>query len=376
MSDKLKTALFFLGLLLIGGSLGYLLGTTGADLLLIYYSDAQLLAMLLLSPVVYLLVIGVHEGGHLLAGWLNSFEFQGIIVGPFAWERQGRSIRLRWNRRLNLSGGLVLMVPRDDAALRRRFIRYVAGGPLASLLLAVTGMALFCLLPGAGSGGLFMGCCGLLSLFIGLATILPAETGGFSSDGRRILILLRDNDQSRAELLMLRCITAQQAGFPPAGLPAEDIRAVLALPGVDGVYRGLLHYYLYLFHLDRREIDPAGKELHRMEGYLPAFATGIRERFYGELAFFAAYYRRDPVKARSCLKRFSPGPFISETALRLTRAAVLELENKPDLARGELSGLQEKVSDSMEKGKQHLYRQWIAGLQARLDNGRNQTTVR
>lgn len=134
---------FILIMLALGGLAGYFIGgqlkdPTSTTSYPIYYK-------LLLLPIAFLvifMVLAIHELGHTLAGILVGFEFRMITVGPFMLRKEPsetnpNQIRFRWNTRLNAMGGLALCLPKTEHHLRSNFIKFVAGGPLASLLLAL-----------------------------------------------------------------------------------------------------------------------------------------------------------------------------------------------------------------------------------------------
>jgi hypothetical protein len=142
--------------------------------------------------LVSLLTIGVHELGHAVLGNWQGFQLQWLTVGPFRWQREGKQIRVRWNTSLAAAGGLLVSVPRGDHQLRRRYLRFVAGGPLASLLLASVALSGYGLLATPAFRqplGFSLVMTATVSGAIALVTLLPLHLGGFASDGARLLTL-------------------------------------------------------------------------------------------------------------------------------------------------------------------------------------------
>jgi hypothetical protein len=93
-----------------------------------------------------------HELGHLCAGLVVGFRFHLFAIGPLLIERKeaGR-IGIGWNRVLSFYGGAVSTLPNKTDGLRRRYAIAVAGGPLASLLVAILAAASMDLLRSAPS---------------------------------------------------------------------------------------------------------------------------------------------------------------------------------------------------------------------------------
>lgn len=161
-------------------------------------------AFLAVALVIYMVSIAGHELGHLAAGALAGFRPLLLIVGPLRIERADDRVRAGLNRSLALAGGLALSAPIGVHDLRRRTIVLVAGGPLASIMLGVQCLAFWSAssafleargsLAAAAAFSLLLG--GVVSLAIGIVTLLPMRVGGFYSDGARLLRLLRDDDET------------------------------------------------------------------------------------------------------------------------------------------------------------------------------------
>jgi len=191
----MKKVLSILLMLGGGGLIGYLIGGLlkgdggGESAIPKEHGIWMFLSLL----VWYFIVVGVHELGHVFAGRWQNFDFHGLTIGPFSWKPDAAGkIRFKWNTSLNLAGGLAIMLPNGDERLRQRFMWFGAGGPIASVLLALLLYGFYLLAPdrSLGAGLLFVGA--LLSAAIFVATILPFRAGGFSSDGLRILTFARN----------------------------------------------------------------------------------------------------------------------------------------------------------------------------------------
>jgi uncharacterized repeat protein (TIGR04138 family) len=170
--------------------------------------------------LLYLSLMGVHELGHLVAGWAMGLPFVRLKVGLLAVEREGERLRVRLNTAWFKQALFVERKPvwgRDGAA---RWAGFVLGGPLANLLLgaaclagaawlspgppadaprrAVDTVAWF---PSLYPGDLLTAClnfAGLLSLARGLSELVPATVGRWRSDGGQLLDLWRYRRVARA----------------------------------------------------------------------------------------------------------------------------------------------------------------------------------
>lgn len=287
-----------------------------------------LAALAVAGLLVILAVLAVHELGHALAGRLAGFDFHALIVGPLRCERRGGRLRLGLNRSLALAGGLVVMVPREGANLRTRMAAMTAGGPAASLVL---GLALGAwLLAGDADGGTparsLAGIAAIVSTAIASVTLIPGRTGGFSTDGGRILLLLRGGEAAEREVALLTVVAAGQAGVRPADLdpgPIERLRA-----GPAGVNRVMGDLIGYAHHLDRGELDAAEVALERARADAGTLPPSVAPSVALEAAYFAAVHRQDARRGRSLLETAGKGALVPpETPLR-AEAAVLVAEGR------------------------------------------------
>lgn len=282
---------------------------------------------LLLIPVLLLLVIAFHEFGHVAGGWTSGFQLWLYVVGPLRVERDRDRIVVRFNRDLALAGGLAAMVPDparllDPSALPPRMLRFVAGGPLASLLLSLLLLPAI-LVPHLPPNLLFsLLLTGLASLAITLATLLPHRTGGFVSDGARVLQLLRGGDSAR-----LWCAASAAGSFATAFRP-RDWPASL-IPGLRGsgepFDEAAARWLLHSWHMDREEWDLAETAISEALQRAGHLSPSIRPLIHASAAL---HYARcgHPETARAHLEQTSASTFLKPADRDAIEAAVLAAE--------------------------------------------------
>ena len=88
---------------------------------------------------VWMLLVLIHEVGHLVGGVLVGFRLNYIRIGPLTIERSGK-ITQHWTRH-DLISGATHAVPVSRSALRWRFCLYFAAGPVANLITAFCALA-------------------------------------------------------------------------------------------------------------------------------------------------------------------------------------------------------------------------------------------
>ncbi len=173
--------------------------------------------------------LAIHELGHVIAGRSQGFALHFLAVGPLLVERSldGR-YAVRFNRSAITWGGRVRMYPKDGERLVRRCAVFVAGGPMASVFLALAawGAEALC---ARGARERFFGCFALASLLVAVGTAQPFGSGaGVVSDGGALRILLRGGDRAARAAAFLALGGAVLAGVRPRDWPAETVGRALA----------------------------------------------------------------------------------------------------------------------------------------------------
>lgn len=359
----MKKTLTFLISIGVGGLIGYsiakfLIPAGAGEAYKI--PDGYGIWLLVLLPVMYLVVVGIHELGHVVAGKLNGFDFYGLTIGPFAWrpDETGK-IRVRLNKNLNTAGGVAYMIPSGDKNLARRFASYAFGGPLVSLLLAGALYALSQVIAPPAFGYYLLATMAILSLFIFVVTILPFRSGGFSSDGLRVLTFLRNGPTAKAELAMLRAMTHLKSGQPYAALPVEEMAAVAEDESISEQLRVTVNYYRYLHALSDNDLATAGELLDGVMDRLEVYPAGTHGGFYLEQALFEARYRKDLPAAKAALSAYAPGPITDRLGEPLATAAVAALEEDISTLSAQLPLIYQQLPTTMDQSRVPIIKTWL-----------------
>lgn len=123
-------------LALAGAGVGFMAAKLGMDSAKSGDLSSVIAIVLFFLPV-FFLVVGFHEAGHAIAGRWVSFDFRMYVVGPFMWDKEEAGWKFKWNKNVNLSGGMVICLPTTSENLANRFSIYALGGPAASLVLTL-----------------------------------------------------------------------------------------------------------------------------------------------------------------------------------------------------------------------------------------------
>jgi hypothetical protein len=172
--------------------------------------------------------LATHELGHVIAGRSQGFVFRLLAVGPIWVERsaEGRYV-VRFNRSAVAWGGRTRMYPIDAGRLVCRYAVFVAGGPIASALLALAawGGEVFC---PHGMGERFFAPLALGSLAVVIGTTQPFGAGiGLLSDGGALRVLLGGGDRAARAAALLALAGAMVTGVRPRDWAAETVGQAL-----------------------------------------------------------------------------------------------------------------------------------------------------
>lgn len=278
-------------------------------------------------PVAWVVTVAVHEFGHLLAGWAVGGRFVLFIVGPLRVQRTPEGVRLGMNWSWNVFGGMAACPPVDGHRLRERQAVVAAGGPLASVVLAVVAWQW---VPeagapavttwgayAAGSGGAVVA---FLSGMAAVVTLWPSRGGGMRSDGAQILAGWRRSQESDDEAELLWLTVLALAGVRLRDWPEDTVRRLAGWTRTDAI-GALGHYTAYSFFGDRGEWAAAQRALDETmvrEGVMPGFMPGLVR---AEYAWLMARVAGDAAAGRAW--RESAGKIMFDPATeRLAEAAV------------------------------------------------------
>jgi hypothetical protein len=332
----LRRALPTVVIFFLGAAGGYIAARGGLRALPeLGFSPLQTAILFALVPLLYMLCVAAHELGHVLGGRLADFRMLLLIVGPLRIDRAGDGLRAGFNRNILLGGGLAAMVPEGLHDLRRRAVVMVAGGPLLSLMVGAQFLALYqatspALLRAdaafvAKLTALAFLIIGGASLLIGLLTLVPARSGGFYSDGARMLRLMRTTDETEREVALLALTGISMAGKRPR---EWDARLVESGAGIrdGGPFEVLGRQFAYAHALDRGDVAAARQHLEDAldrVGQLPAAA---RASLLLAAATFYALHDGDALRGRALLQQARHGLLPAPHQRHVAEAAVLLAE--------------------------------------------------
>jgi hypothetical protein len=257
---------------------------------------------LIFLPALYIAIL-IHELGHLVAGKVAGMITGGVCIGGLVIAKSGEHWVVRFQPRF-LFGGFAMSLPVPGELRRSRFAWMVAGGPIASVLMAGVCWAA---IAQYGDEGLFgdgewIGTLFWSAVITIASSVIPYSVRGIMSDGRRLWQLFRDPAATR-RVLNLRALHAEEVrGVRPRDWDAALVEAALETPTSESSYP----YLQLLAYYRRVDLDDEQGALVHLENALAApQASGspVTRACYLEAACASADTRRNPAQARRWMER-------------------------------------------------------------------------
>lgn len=322
-----RQVLPFLAMVVVGAAFGLLGGRVLGHALRARHALGDLPAWAVSwLPLAWLVAVAVHEAGHLVAGVAAGMRPLLWIVGPLRLTWEGGRIRAAFNPHLATWGGIAACVPTDPARTRAHLTRFVAGGPLASVLLALACAGLAAAFGVARVAPVVL--TGFMSGCIAIATLIPSRIGGLRSDGAQLLGLLRGSEDVALRALVTSIVAQSLAGRRPRDLDRTLLDRALAMRDSPADRTAML-LTAALAAADRGE--DAGALFAEVGSRFHDYPPGFRQEIAHWLAWFVASVRGDLDTARRWLA-LGKGGLRDGAIAELAEASVAALAGDRSLA--------------------------------------------
>jgi hypothetical protein len=303
-----------------------------------------LFGFLLSGPLLTL----VHELGHVSAAWLAGLQFVGICVGPLLMKHNPDGWRFQVELKKSWFQGYALGVPKTTHKLRGRLITFISGGPVASLLFGLVCTAFFLRADSPYTG--YWAILGYFSCIVFATALVPHKIGGQSTDGFLLLQLLRNTPNRERMLAGFACSMTDATQLRPKDWNPEWILARTAIADESREHMGGC-YHAYLYHLDRGEIEDAGRALDRLIELLKKYPQDLfGARYRMEAAYFEARHRKNADAARESLALAGDRSQLSRYSSLRVQAAVLAFQKDREKARELIRQAEECLANCRQNG--------------------------
>lgn len=289
---------------------------------------------MMLVPLLIWLVIAWHEFGHVVGGWRSGFQLTLFVVGPLKLERVHDALRLRFNSKLGLWGGVAATAPiggkTGTEQMKRALLRIVAGGPLFSLMGALLLLPAYFLIQPSPRSAVLLGITGALSLLITLATMIPLSSGGFRSDGARVLQLLKGGEAAdrwaNLGILAGMTYTIRPRDWPKDLVIAATKPGERSFDAVSGAWLRSCH------HEDSGELSEARHWIDEALAAKEEWPKVAQPILHATAAYIYAV-QEEPALARDQYELSNKGGFLPKEHMLYAEAAVLLAEGNKEAAR-------------------------------------------
>jgi hypothetical protein len=255
---------------------------------------ASLIACLMIPGAGLAAAVAVHEAGHLVAAWLAGLRPAPTVPSAPGFAMSGSGLR-PYCRGLLRIGAWTLESGRLDH-LPRRLSLAVLGGPLASFLLPLTAAVYVAVARPSHLAVFCVQAFSAMSVLLGIAEALPDMGRGATSDGARLLMLLRQDAFADRWLALVRL---QLAWDGDECLRDWDEATVSGLMTIDDDSRDAVaaRWIAYWWATERQDITSAAKYLEESLAAPTGSSDWLRDRLFLEAAVFQAWFREDLEKA-------------------------------------------------------------------------------
>jgi len=244
-------------------------------------------------PAIFLalliLATGIHEVGHLIAGWAVGFSFVSFQVGPVCFEREYGVLKMRFSFD-QLALGHVGMFANKVRQLRRRSLIFIAGGPAANfvtVILVVFGSHVVSK-SATSDPGTVAGLLAAISLVLAMISLVPLGW----TDGAIIESLLCDSFAARRYLCTVALGAQSNKGVRARNWKQSWVRGATCTP--DNSRNDFYASWMaYLAANDRNDADLAAGYLERCLSATPFLTRSLRNLVAQEAAVFSGWFRKD-----------------------------------------------------------------------------------
>lgn len=298
-----------------------------------HFHPSVLVLAAMLWPA-FLVGIAVHELGHVIAGGATGMKLAYLQIGPCEWSL----VNGRWRfvfKTVGLTGGRSMLVPVHFRNFGARRIAMLAGGPAASLLMAIGGSWLALTAPGRPWEWIwgFLAYLSTVGFMHFLMSLAPFRTKNQYSDGAQIYQMASKGKWAEVHLAIGMVSSTLVTRFRPRDCDIDLINRASAFLE-QGMFGFVLRHAKLDYYQDCGKIPEALESLGEAEQLYPEVADIIMADQHADFVFVHALYRRDRVAARLWWDRMATKPPAQSRMCYLKARAALDwIEGRTSEAR-------------------------------------------
>ncbi|NJL12952.1 MAG: hypothetical protein HC913_08120 [Microscillaceae bacterium] len=201
--------------------------------------------------------------------------------------------------------------------------------------------------------------------------MIPMRSGGFYSDGGRILNLWRGGYAAQIDTALLTAYAHLVSGMRPKAISPLLLLEALELPQ-ESPFKGYLHNLLHHHYLDKGEMEMAAHHLEKYETYLQEIPEGYQASFWLDKAFFLAFVARDAEAAQQAFDQARLNPAIAKSVVYRVEAALALVHQNWEQAHYKAEMALKELANSIDKGSALAQKEWVEGIGAQAREAQNQ----
>jgi hypothetical protein len=281
--------------LLVGAAIGGLLSFRDS------YSDTPpaplpSLSVFLIFVAAFYFGVLVHELGHVVAGLSVGFELRTLAVGPLLFTKEARGWKLRFLARRILVGGLTAMVPKSSDRLVGRYLRFILGGPAASITLLVISLILTPIFPDSSAVKALL----YVSVFLTVMCCLPYTVRSQPTDAKGILLLTRKGPGAERFVAILYILALDTQQIEPHDWP-PDLVEKLSIPSDDKSRLAASVYFSLAIALDSGDPERIAEAVEHGLSINPEAGPDMQRAFRVAASCFHGIFRHNAPLAQAWL---------------------------------------------------------------------------
>jgi hypothetical protein len=284
--------------LLVGAAIGGLLALRDAYRA---YNDTPPveppgLGVLLIFVAAFYFGVLVHELGHVIAGLSVGFELRSLAVGPLLLTKEARGWKLRFLARRILVGGLTAMAPKSSDRLVGRYLRFILGGPAASVVLLIIAFILTLISPTSSAVEALL----YVSVFLTFMCCLPYTVRSQPTDAKGILLLTRKGPGAERFVAILYILALDAQQIEPHDWP-PDLVEKLSIPSEDKTRLAASAYFSLAVALDSGDPERIAEAVEHGLSINPESGPDMQRAFQVAASCFQGVFRHNAPLAQAWL---------------------------------------------------------------------------
>ncbi|KAB2451105.1 hypothetical protein F8160_14995 [Bacillus sp. CH126_4D] len=316
---------------------------------------------------IFLVVVIVHELGHVIFGVISGLTFKFMTVGPITVQKEKGKVRVRENKLWAYFGGVAMLIPPSIVTpnLSKKWAWMTLGGPITSFLFGITFGYIYMV-----SYYQYLLYFSVFHFIIFAVTIVPIK-GTLMSDGMQFLILIKDDEKAKQHLYNIQVSSELFSYKRPkdwdAGLVKLSEDKLKENKSIREIMSGLM--LVFLARSDQKGMEKAIPYIEQV-AQLPVTKENkfFVSSFHSWYLLYKALYEMDRLSLQEAKAHGKAITKIDLYGYYRAQAIVTYVENDLEASRIYMKKADKelKSAEKSEVGYLQLEREWFEQLKERV----------